>query len=119
MSGFSSDTNARQVADSLRRAADALEDLDAVNEEAGQVVLAAARPPRGATGELAAKMTARATGREVVVTSMARHFTFVHWGAPRINVRAQPFILAAARLTRDQVVELYLTHMKDTLRKAT
>lgn len=116
MANVSSDSNAEAVAVAFRAAADHLGDLEDVNAEAGRVVLAAARPPRR-SGELAAKMTARATGRDVVMASTARHFTFVHWGAPRIHVRAQPFVLAAVRLTRDQVADHYLNHMRDTVRK--
>lgn len=116
MAEFSSDSNAQAVATALHQAADNLADLEDVNAEAGRVVLAAAHPPRR-SGELASKLRAWATGRDVVMASTARHFTFVHWGAPRIHVRAQPFVLTALRATADEVADLYGTHIQTTLRK--
>lgn len=113
----SSDSNAGSLARGFHQAAEALEDLADVNTEAGRVVLAAARPPRGATGQLAARLEARATGREVTMASRVRYWSFVHWGAPRIHVRAQPFVLAALRATRADVVALYTEHARESLRK--
>lgn len=113
----SSDHNADALARGFHSAADALGDLETVNTEAGRVVLAAARPPRGATGQLGATLTARATGRDVTMAAGVRYWTFVHFGAPRIHVKAQPFILAALLATRAEVLDLYTTHTRDSLRK--
>lgn len=113
----SSTHNAEALARGFHQAAEDLGDLEAVNSEAGRVVLAAARPPRGATGRLAAGLQARATGREVTMASNVRYWSFVHWGAPRIHVRAQPFVLAAVRATTAEVLDLYTAHTHDSLRK--
>lgn len=112
---FRADTSAaRSLADSRGRAADDLQDLQATNRQAGDLVLADANPPV-VRGDLAAGMYADATDRDVVVASRARHYTFVHWGAPRINVTAQPFILAALRSQRDRIVAVYVDHARDSL----
>lgn len=112
---LSADTSAaRALADGLGRAADALGDLGPTNREAGALVLSASRPPVR-RGDLAAGMYVQANAQGALMASRARHFTFVHWGAPRANVRANPFILAALRARTDQVADLYLTHARDAL----
>lgn len=105
------------LARGFHAAADTLADLEAVNSEAGRIVLARTQPPRGATGQLGANLRAQATGREVVMASTVRYFTFVHYGAPRINVHAQPFVLAALRASVSEVADLYAEHARDSLRK--
>lgn len=105
---------ARSLADGLGRAAAAVGDLQAPNTAAGDLILAASKPPVR-SGELAGGMYADASAQDVVVASRAPHFTYVHWGAPRINVRANPFILAALQGTRSRIIDTYTTHARDAL----
>ena len=87
---FTADTaQLEQLARDLHAAGIKLAELDPVNTEAGRVVHAAARPPRR-SGVLAASLQADATAQGVVFGSTARYWTFVHWGAPRRNIRARP-----------------------------
>ncbi len=111
-SGFSTDHQADTLARDLYRAGAVLvDDLETTNAEAGRIVLARTNPPRR-SGELAAGMFAEVTPTSTVLASHARHFTFVHWGAPRHHVKAQPFILAAVRATRAEVINLYTDHAR-------
>jgi hypothetical protein len=107
-------SDARTLADGLGRASEALGNLTAVNQAAGDLVVAGARPPRR-SGRLDAGLYARATAQDVVVASRAPYWTWVHWGAPRINIRANPFLLAELRATTDNVTRLYHDHARDSL----
>lgn len=104
-------SNAATLAREFTRAGEDLEDLEAVNAEAGRVVLAAARPPRR-SGALAAGLRAVVDSRGASLASTVPYWTFVHWGAPRRHVKAQPFILAAVQASRSEVLDLYLTHAR-------
>lgn len=116
MAGFSVDSNADQVAADFRRAGLELADLDPANSEAGRVVLATARPPRR-HGGLAASLRADVGPNGVTFASSARYWTFVHFGAPRHNVKAQPWYPEAIRLSTDQLVDIYAAHARSTLNK--
>lgn len=102
-------TAAHALAGKLGRAGAALADLDAPNEEAGRVVLAAARPPRR-TGTLEAGMFARTDTAGVIVASSAPYFTFVEYGAPRVPMRANPYTREALTRTTTEVVGIYAAH---------
>lgn len=119
MATISGDTSdARRLASGLDKAAALLADLGAPNEEAGRVVLAAARPPRR-SGELASRMFARADATNTVVASAAPHWSFVEFGAPRKPMRAQPFTRAALEESQAQVVGIYADHRDQALRLIT
>jgi hypothetical protein len=113
--GFQATSDADTLARALVRAGADLADLEPTNQAAGAVVLAAATPPHR-TGTLAASLTVAASPGGVVIGSPLRYATFVHWGAPRRHVRAQPFLLDAQRLTTDEVVDLYVQHAEDTVK---
>lgn len=105
-------------ADQLAAAGHQLADLDTPNAAAGRVVLEAARraaPTR--TGQLSGSITADVSANQVVWASTARYWTFVHWGAPRRNIRARPFILQALEADTDQIVAVYAEHATQTLEK--
>lgn len=102
------------LARNTTRAGAALADLEAVNAEAGRIVLARANPPRK-SGATAAGMFARVTEASTVMASTTPYWTFVHWGAPRAHVKAQPFILSAVRATTSEVATLYTEHARRSL----
>ncbi len=114
MAGLQVTHDADQVADKLHRAAAALGDLEATNTEAGRLVLARANPPVR-TGRLASGLFAKTTNAGTDLASSAPYWTFVHWGAPRAHVRANPFLLAATRATTREVVALYTEHAREAL----
>lgn len=117
MSGFNADTDSLpRLADELRAAGVELQALDPSHAEAGRVVLAAARPPRR-TGHLGSSLTAGPAANGVAFASSARYWTWVHYGAPRHNVRAQLFYPEALARSTDEVVAVYAEHAQSTLKK--
>lgn len=102
---------ARQLLD----AADALADLEPVNARAGDVVAAGPAPRR--SGLLGSTVRADATANGVVVGSTLRYATFVHWGAPRRHVRAQPWLLAQLAARQADLIEFYRDHAADAVAK--
>jgi HK97 gp10 family phage protein len=109
-------TELAQLAGQLVSAGHQLADLEAANAEAGRVVLEAARPAAPvASGQLASSLTADASANGVAWASTARYWTFVHWGAPRRNMRARPFFLQALELDTDRIVAVYADHATETL----
>lgn len=117
MSGFSADADSLpRLADQLRAAGVELEALDPAHAEAGRVVIAAARPPRR-TGHLGSSLTAGPAANGMAFASSARYWTWVHYGAPRHNVRAHPFYPEALRRSTDEVVAVYAEHAQTTLNK--
>lgn len=107
-------------ADQLAAVGHQLADLDDPNAAAGRVVLEAARraaPTR--TGQLSGSITADVSGNDVVWASSARYWTFVHWGAPRRNMRARPFILEALEADTDTILAVYAEHATTTLEQLT
>lgn len=115
MSVQASTDDVRQLEAQLHAAADDLLELDPTHAEAGRVVIAATRPPRR-TGQLAAGQTVRALpggGRAFVST--VGYWTFVHFGAPRAGVRAQPWLAEALARSADEVAEVYAAHARAAL----
>lgn len=88
-----------------------LADLGPVNSEAGREVLSASRPPRR-SGVLSASLQADVSRQGVAFGSTARYWTFVHWGAPRRNIRARPWFPEAVQLTRDELLAVYARHAR-------
>lgn len=106
---------AAAVADQLRAAGHDLSDLAAADRRAADLVRAAARPPVR-TGRLAASLTADVTAGGVAFASSARYWTFVHYGAPRAGVRANPWWREAVRVNEDEVAAVYAAHVQDTVK---
>lgn len=105
-----------QLARQLHASGVQLDDLEPVNSKAGRTVLDAARPPRR-SGALAASLRTDVTPAGVTFASTARYWTFVHWGAPRRHMRAQPWYSEALGHTRDELLAVYSAHAVDTLKK--
>lgn len=116
MSGLQVAHDAQRLAGEFRQAGVALADLDDANASAGRTVIAAARPPRR-RGELAASLHAAVGPNGVAFASTARYWTFIHFGAPRHNVRAQPWYPEAIRVSTDDLVPIYAAHARTTLNK--
>ena len=115
MAGFTADAaQLDQLADDLAAAGADLARLDPANTDAAAIVMAAARPPRR-TGTLAASLVARVTGQGVTFASTARYWTFVHWGAPRRQLRARPWFVEAIEPRRDLILAAYAEHARDAL----
>lgn len=91
-----------------------LADLEPASAEAGRDVIRASRPPRR-SGVLSASLRADVTRNGVAFASTARYWTFAHYGAPRRNVRAQPWYPEAIRLTQDELVAVYADHARDAI----
>lgn len=109
------DDELQAFASKLGRLGVELADLEAPNAEAGRIILAAMRPPR-LTGQLAASTRADVTAQGVTFASTARYWTFVHWGAPRRNIKARPFITEAVDQAATDVAAVYAEHATETIR---
>ncbi len=103
-----------QLGRSIHAAGVKLTDLEPANTEAGRVVEAAAHPPRR-SGALAASLRADATANGVTFASSARYWTFVHYGAPRRNMRAHPWWSQAVEASRTDVLAVYAKHATHAL----
>lgn len=111
---FSVDTS--QVEDAARQllaAGEALSDLEPVNRRAGELIQSAPAPRR--SGLLASSVRADASVGGVVVGSALRYATFVHWGAPRRHVIAQPWLLNQTQTRQADLIDLYREHAQDAL----
>lgn len=117
MAEFSTDTSQLdQLVRQLRELGPELGELDDANAQAGRAVVNAARPPRR-SGALAASLRADATRGGVAFASTARYWTFVHWGAPRRNIKARPFYVEAIHAATERITAVYAEHATDTIRK--
>lgn len=105
-----------ELARQLHAAGVELGELTPANEAAGHVIIDAAHPPR-ATGRMAAGQTVRATATGAAVFSTAPYWTFVHYGAPRRNIRARPWLAQAIPPARDDVLAVYAKRIGATLDK--
>lgn len=113
MSEFQLDTDAARVADALMRSATQLGELEPVNRQAGAIITAAPAPHR--SGLLAASVRADVTAHGVTAAGHTRYWTFVHWGAPRRNIAARPWLLAPVAEPDPRIIELYANHMATTV----
>lgn len=114
MAGLRVTHDAEEVARRLSDAAAAIGDLEPTNAEAGRIIIAAARPPR-LTGATAAGMFARTTAAGATLASTAPYWTFIHYGAPRRHIRANPWLLAATRASVSELARLYTRHLEESL----
>lgn len=97
-----------RLAQQLRTAARSFTELEPVYEQAGAVIAAAPAPRR--SGQLAASVRADVTPNGVTVGSDLAYASFVHWGAPRRNVRAQPWLLTEVETAQSELVGLFETY---------
>jgi len=109
-------SDAADVARRLLAVGDSLLELGPVNARAGELIQSAAAPRR--TGLLAASVKADASANGVTVGSSLRYATFVHWGAPRRHVIAQPWLLNQTKARQTDIIELYRDHAADAVAQA-
>lgn len=113
MAGFNADSSAAELAHALARAGEQLAELDSANEQAGELIAAGPAPQR--SGLLAASVQTAVFGGGVAVAGGTRYWTFVHWGAPGRNVRAQPWLLRQLETHTAEVIDIYTQHATDVL----
>lgn len=108
MSDFKLDSDATAVARALALAAGALSDLEAPDRAAAAILEAAPMPVR--TGALAASVRADWSGGTVTAAGLVRYWSFVEWGAPRRNVRAQHPLRSHLEARTDDIIAVYNEH---------
>jgi hypothetical protein len=114
VSGFELTTDAAQLAAKLTAAGRLVAELEPVNQRAGELVHADAHAPRR-SGRLGASVRVAAAPDGFTIAGHTPYWTFVHWGAPRRHVRAQPWLLSALRVDTAAVIQLYADHLADTV----
>ena len=101
----------RQLRRTLRQAGIDLRELKAINAQAAGVVAQAGRgsaPSR--SGRLAASIRPGATQKAGVVRAGRASLPYagvIHWGWPKRNITAQPFLTDAAAATEGRWSDLY------------
>jgi hypothetical protein len=105
----------------LKAAGDDLEDLRDANHAASRIVLTESdrRVPRR-SGRLAATgRTNRAVGRANVLYGSADvpYAMPIHWGQPRRNIQANPWVTEAAEATEPVWVQAYADALDKAIRK--
>lgn len=108
MADFGLDSDAGEVAQAFAAAARALSSLEEPNAQAGAIIAAAPQPVR--TGQLAASVSADVTANGVTVAGHVRWWSFVEWGAPRRNVRAQHPLRTQIQAREGDIVAVYADH---------
>lgn len=104
----------------LRKAGHDVSQFKEANRAAASVVSGAATgtAPKGRTGKLAASVRAGATQKAGVVRAGRKSVPYagpIHWGWPRRNITAQPFLSASARATESEWMAVYNKHIEDIL----
>jgi hypothetical protein len=97
-----------ELAASLHRASDQLDDMARAGEQSGNLILNRARvaAPR-LTGALASSLTLTTERLETAVTSGLPYAARTHYGYPRYDQRAQPFLTDARDQTQNVWIEYY------------
>ena len=100
---------ADNLARTLGRAADDLEDMSTAGDRAGALILntARAKAPR-LTGALAGSLELESGPVEVSVSSPLEYAGRTHYGWAAVGQRAQPFLTDALALNEERVVGLYM-----------
>lgn len=111
----------RQLRKTLKAAGDDLSELKTVHEAVGALVVGVAKalaPKR--SGALAGSVrTARLASGVLVRAGSARvpYANPIHWGWPKRNIAANPFMSNAALQTEPQWVKLYEDELEKIIRK--
>ena len=101
------------LASTMRAAGDELDDLTAVNNRVGELILARARPRTPVrSGRLVGSLRAVADTDDVGLGSDLVYAGPIHNGWPAHHIRANPFLTDAARSSEDQWVGLYVTELE-------
>jgi HK97 gp10 family phage protein len=112
---------AKELRKTMKQAGDDLGDLKAVHQAAGNIVVAAAQalaPKR--SGALAGSIRAAklAGGISVKVGGAGIPYANpIHWGWPKRNIEAQPFLSDAATQTEAQWVALYEEELEKIIQR--
>lgn len=102
---------ARELRRQLKAAGDDLSDLKAANKEAAQIVeLSSVALAPVTTGALMSSIRSSGTKTAGIVRAGRASLPYagpIHWGWPKRNIKAQPFMLDAAHQSEPRWVEAY------------
>lgn len=101
-------SNAAEVARAFARMASELSDLEGPNRAAGDIIAAAPQPHR--SGLLAASVRADVTAGGVTVAGLVRYWSFVEWGAPNANVKAQHPLRTQLVDRQQDIIDVYVSY---------
>jgi hypothetical protein len=112
---------AARLARTSREAAAMLDEHRSTDETVASLVgrVAVQTAPRGRTGQTAASVRFGATADGAGVTVGARHAVPLHWGAPRINQRGNPWVARAWSSTEPELVDRYDQLVAESIRHIT
>jgi hypothetical protein len=107
----------RETRRALRRMGDRATDLEPADTAAGEMVLAEARrqAPKK-SGELARSLELVPTRPGVMVTTDLVYAGPIHYGWPRRNIEAQPFLDESLTTIGDDIVKPYEAYTDDLVR---
>lgn len=112
---------ARELRRTLRAAGDDLEDLKAANQAAANIAAAAAKSEAPKlTGRLAGDIRASGTKTAGIIRAGRKKLPYagvIHWGWPKRNILANPYITAGAQQTESIWVPLYQKQLDQALKK--
>lgn len=112
---------ARELRRTLRAAGDDLEDLKAANQAAANIAAAAAKSEAPKlTGRLAGDIRASGTKTAGIIRAGRKKLPYagvIHWGWPKRNILAVPYITAGAQQTESIWVPLYQKQLDQALKK--
>jgi hypothetical protein len=109
----------KQLRKALRDFEDGTKDLKVVHAEAAKLVQLAARAPV-VSGALAASIRSSGTARSGVVRAGKKSVPYagpIHWGWPKRNIKANPFLSKALETETDEVVDVYEDGISKLLKK--
>ena len=110
----------KELRKALRDFEDGTKDLKVVHAEAAKLVQLAARAPVGPTGALAASIRSSGTARAGVVRAGKKSVPYagpIHWGWPKRNIKANPFLSKALESETAEVVDVYEDGISQLLKK--
>jgi hypothetical protein len=113
------DVDSREFRRALKLVVDGTEDFKAVNAEAAQVVERDVRVPV-VSGRLAASIRSTGQARTGVVRAGSAGVPYagvIHYGWPKRNIRANPFLTSALDRQEDAVVDVYRDGVADLIRR--
>lgn len=107
----------RQLRRELRKAGDDMADLKAANAEAAGTVEGAVKVPYR-DGDLEATLRSTGTKTAGIVRAGRKRVPYagpIHYGWPKRNIKAQPFLTEAASRTEPQWVPIFMAHIEAIL----
>lgn len=109
-------SNGRELRKLLKMAGVDIADLKTLNNKIAQMVLdrASATVPRR-SGKLAGSGRANRAQAKAIVTYRVPYALPIHWGWPRHNIEARPWLRDAARALEPQIEQLYMAEIQKVL----